>query len=77
MANLKFCVDCTHIRYNAISGRLCFKYPTHLDLVSGVQSYGGAAEARLDIGRDTCGTDAKFFEPKPVKVSLWRKLCQR
>lgn len=84
---MKICKDCEHYRpYTLSSGRhLCMrKCEGKVDLVTGVQSFVGAAHCETQRGLDGlhtlphyCGHEGRFFEAIPVKISFWKRLFDR
>ena len=59
MQEVKYCVDCKHFNRHE---NTCF-VSGNISLVTGVTTYKLAAIMREYETRDSCGRDARFFEP--------------
>jgi hypothetical protein len=71
-AVMKLCKDCKHF----FRGHHLSPHPPYCDSPHAVHSpvHGGSMESAMEMRTGTCGADAKYFEPKPEKISLIRRL---
>jgi hypothetical protein len=75
-SDIKLCKDCKHTRKDRFGGwrfSECHRPGLgSIDLADGSTRYPShycSVSRRYD-----CGQDARYFEPKPVKLSLWQRL---
>lgn len=71
---VKFCVDCRHYRFDraympppGFNPHLCIR-KGEPNLVTGALIVLNATNERAAINPSGCGTNARYFEPKPVSA---------
>jgi hypothetical protein len=71
-AVMKLCKDCKHY----FRGHHLSWFPPSCDSPHVVRSpiHGGSMQSAMEMRIGSCGPEAKYFEPKPEKISLIRRL---